>query len=67
VQRLLLGLGGQTLEIEGEALSIGASAGVTVAKPREGMAAVMARADTALYAAKDGGGGCCVPVAPDEK
>lgn len=67
VQRLLLGLGGQTLEILGEALSIGASAGVTVAKPREGMATVMARADAALYAAKDGGGGCVVAAPPEAK
>ena len=67
VQRLLLGLGGQTLEIEGEAVAICASAGVTVAKPREGMAAVMARADAALYAARDGGGGCVVPAPPEAK
>ena len=67
VQRLLLGLGGQMLETLGEALPIGASAGVTVAKPREGMAAVMARADGALHAAKDGGGGCVVPMAPETK
>jgi len=63
VQRLLLGLGGPTVEVEGDSIAISASAGVTVAKPREGTAALMARADAALYAARDGGGGCCVAMA----
>jgi diguanylate cyclase (GGDEF)-like protein len=67
VQRLLVGLGDAAVEIDGDALAISASAGVTVAKPREATAALMARADAALYAAKDGGGGCCVPLAPDVK
>jgi diguanylate cyclase (GGDEF)-like protein len=67
VQRLLLGLGHQTVDVDGDELPITASAGVTVAKPREGLAAVMARADAALYSAKDGGGGCVVPAEPEPK
>jgi hypothetical protein len=31
------------------------------------MAALMARADAALYSAVDGGGGCVVPIAPEAK
>ncbi len=67
VQRVLLGLAGQTVEIAGEPLGIGASVGLTVARPREATASLVARADQALWAAKDGGGTCCVAVAPEEK
>jgi len=67
VQRLLLALGGQTVEAAGLAFNISASVGLTVAKPREATAALMARADAALHSAKDGGGGCCITAAPEAK
>ena len=67
VQRLLLGLGGATVEIDGEPHSFTASVGITVAKPREAISALMARADEALYSAKEGGGSCCVVREPESK
>ncbi len=67
VQRLLIGLSGKTVETEGEKHAVAASVGVTVAKPRESISALMARADEALYTAKESGGGCCVVRAPEAK
>ena len=67
VQRLLLGLSGATVEIDGEPHEFTASVGVTVAKPREAISALMARADEALYSAKEGGGSCCVVREPEAK
>jgi len=67
VQRLLLGLGGATVEIDGEPHTYTASVGVTVAKPREAISALMARADDALYSAREGGGSCCVVREPEAK
>ncbi len=66
-QRLLLDLTAQIVEIGGEPMSLGASVGVTIARPRESVPALIARADEALYAARDGGGNCCVSRAPEER
>jgi diguanylate cyclase (GGDEF)-like protein len=67
VQRLLLGLGEATAEIEGERYGFTASVGVTVAKPREAISALVARVDEALYSAKEGGGSCCIVREPEAK
>jgi diguanylate cyclase (GGDEF)-like protein len=67
VQRLLLGISEATVEIGGENYTWTASVGLTVAKPREVISALMARADEALYSARDGGGSCCVVRDPEAK
>lgn len=60
VQRLLLALGRHPVGLPEERLPLSVSVGITVCGPRESVAALVARADEALYAAKEGGGGCCV-------
>ena len=52
-------------EVCGDAFT--ASVGVTVAKPREAISALMARADEALYSAKQGGGSCSIVREPEAK
>jgi diguanylate cyclase (GGDEF)-like protein len=66
-QRLLIGLAEQEFEIDGESHRCSASVGVTVARGREAVSSLMARADEALYAAVEGGGGCWVVPAPETK
>jgi diguanylate cyclase (GGDEF)-like protein len=67
VQRVLYALSEQTIEAGDMAFRISASVGLTTARLREVPAALMARADAALYSAKDGGGNCCVTAGPEER
>jgi diguanylate cyclase (GGDEF)-like protein len=65
VQRLLLALERHPVAMKDERRNLSVSVGVTVCRPQESVAALVARADEALYAAKDGGGGTCVLREPE--
>ena len=66
VRRLMLALDRQPIAIGQAKRSLVASVGVTRARLRESVASLVARADGALYEAKEGGGGCCIVRGPDD-
>jgi diguanylate cyclase (GGDEF)-like protein len=65
VGRLMLALDRQAIALGRERRKLVASVGVTRCRQRESVASLVARADGALYAAKEGGGGCCIARDPD--